>query len=231
MNERSHDEIKELIAAYALGALPDDEIRIVRAHILECDECMAEADDYLEAASSLALSVKPVEAPTGFEERVISRARGSIGDSLVRPLPSLRRRLAPAFAIGILSLLSLALVAVTFATRSDLESTERIATALLRSDGIELAGEAGAVGKLVETQEGATLVAAGLPEVRADRTFQLWFLEEGADPVSAGTFDASGDLSVLETGVTFEGFAGAAVTIEPAGGSDQPTSDPVISSG
>lgn len=32
----SHDELRSLLAMYALGAVDDDEFRIVSAHVAEC---------------------------------------------------------------------------------------------------------------------------------------------------------------------------------------------------
>ena len=58
MTDERHAEIKELIPAYVLGAVPPEEIPSIRAHILSCDECIAEADRFAETASSLALSVE-----------------------------------------------------------------------------------------------------------------------------------------------------------------------------
>ena len=40
----SHEEMRELVAAYVLGAVPAEEAPFIRAHISTCDECMAEAE-------------------------------------------------------------------------------------------------------------------------------------------------------------------------------------------
>ncbi|MRG59365.1 hypothetical protein GE115_05690 [Agromyces sp. CFH 90414] len=72
----------------------------------------------------------------------------------------------------------------------------------------------------------SAIIAEGLPDVGDDQTYELWYIDD-AGIVSAGTFDVRGD----ETWRLLEGeFApGVAVgiTVEPAGGSPQPTSDPV----
>lgn len=67
------------------------------------------------------------------------------------------------------------------------------------------------------------LVSDGLPELPADRDFELWFVRDGT-PISAGVFTADGDRATAQ--LTGEMHAGdvIAVTIEPAGGS--PTGDP-----
>ena len=66
----------------------------------------------------------------------------------------------------------------------------------------------------------------GSPEGRA---YQLWFITEGGGPVSAGTFHA-------KPGVRLErisdevpaGMIAVKVTLEPVGGSPEPTGPPVL---
>lgn len=49
-----HDEIRDLLAVYALGALPTDEHEAVRMHVRSCNECCFEALLFTEAAVGLA---------------------------------------------------------------------------------------------------------------------------------------------------------------------------------
>ena len=86
--DMSHDELKSLIAPYVLGAVSPEETEYVRAHIVACDECMAEADSYSTVASSLALSVDEEPLPDGFIDGVMARVReeskGSAAPTAVR---------------------------------------------------------------------------------------------------------------------------------------------------
>ena len=81
--------MRELVAAYVLGAVPAEEASFIRAHISTCDECMAEADRYSEVASSLALAVDSAPLPKGFADKVLEAARGP---EEACALPSRRRR-------------------------------------------------------------------------------------------------------------------------------------------
>lgn len=47
-----HDEIRDLIAIYVLGALPSDESSTVESHVRTCLECCWEALRYSQAAVS-----------------------------------------------------------------------------------------------------------------------------------------------------------------------------------
>lgn len=74
-----------------------------------------------------------------------------------------------------------------------------------------------------------TLVAHDMPSLPAGRTYQLWLVTP-AGKISAGTFDpANGEAIVRATyALSPDSLRALAVTEEPAGGSPQPTSAPLI---
>jgi anti-sigma-K factor RskA len=76
----------------------------------------------------------------------------------------------------------------------------------------------------------AVLVSDGLPEIASDESFELWFVRESGEPVSAGVFEASGGTSTAILDGSLEPGDTIAVTIEPEGGSPdgQPSSTPII---
>jgi anti-sigma-K factor RskA len=77
------------------------------------------------------------------------------------------------------------------------------------------------------TTGGGYMLLTDVPAAPAGKTYQAWFIASGP-PVSAGTMDAS-DGIVLGSGLQpTPGTQTVAVTVEPAGGSNQPTSDPII---
>jgi hypothetical protein len=91
-------------------------------------------------------------------------------------------------------------------------------------------GPAAAASGFVVASNGGTnyMVVSGLPDPGAGRTYQAWYLE-GQTAVSAGVFPLGTE------GVTVVGMAGVAgpvtavaLTIEPSGGSSQPTSQPIV---
>jgi anti-sigma-K factor RskA len=67
-----------------------------------------------------------------------------------------------------------------------------------------------------------------LPALPGDQDYQVWYIN-GDGVASAGTFDSSGDGTawrVLDG--TMHAGDQVGVTVEPNGGSDQPTSDPIV---
>lgn len=240
MTETTHEELKSLVAAYVLGAVPPDEVGAVRNHILTCDECMAEADQHSSAIDSLALAVEPVGLPEGFSERVMAQIAPA-AEAGTAPADARRRSLSEWLrGKGLVVAGGMAAVALVGAigvlgggylqTRQDLARTEDVLSALVHSrDGIELRGESGAAGELVPTNKGAVMAVAGLSEAPGSHVYQLWYMKDGR-PVSVGTFETSDGVVVMELAESFEGYQDAAVTIEPRGGSRQPTSDPILAS-
>lgn len=81
-------------------------------------------------------------------------------------------------------------------------------------------------------EQSAVLVISGLPKLEANKTYQVWLIE-GNKPVSAGllTVDENGQGVVIVTSEeAISSFKALAISIEPEGGSPQPTGDIVVSS-
>ena len=73
----------------------------------------------------------------------------------------------------------------------------------------------------------SALLVDGLGSLPADKVYELWYIGEGG-PVSAGTFSAANGTTwrVLDGAMSAGDKVG--VTVEPQGGSKQPTTDPIM---
>jgi anti-sigma-K factor RskA len=109
--------------------------------------------------------------------------------------------------------------------------TQRIADVLAAPDVQRTFGEVrdgGAAAAVASEELGEViLLTRDLPALAEDLTYQLWFIggdPEAPDIVSAGVLDvpADGDLTLLTDG-DLAGVTTIAMSIEPSGGSDQPT--------
>lgn len=81
-------------------------------------------------------------------------------------------------------------------------------------------------------EQSAVLIVAGLPKLEANQTYQVWLIA-GDKPVSAGllTVDENGQGVVIVTSdESISSFKSLAISVEPEGGSPQPTGDIVVSS-
>jgi len=226
-----HENIHSLIAAYTIGAVPEDEIPSIRAHILTCDECFADAERFALDTALFSEVVEPVALSKGFEDRVVAEALQ--GREVTQ-----RRRLAwPRFHISVLAgatavLTALLLVlGVSFVQSLDRQRQyqETVAALVHDRDAFTMRGAGGAEAVVASTSEGSVLVAVDLGEAPAGRDYQLWLMDEGV-PTPGDTFDSTGSVVIVESTHDLSEFDGAAVTVEPEGGSEAPTTDPVLAS-
>jgi anti-sigma-K factor RskA len=74
----------------------------------------------------------------------------------------------------------------------------------------------------------AILIASGLPTLPDGKTYQAWTIDDGGKATSAGTFEPQGHQISYELPADAVQTSTVAVTIEPAGGSDQPTKTPIV---
>lgn len=237
--DRSHEELKALVAPYAVGAVPADEMDAIRMHIMSCDECTAELESIQAAVDDLAFAVEPVPLPPGFDERVMAQVAAE------RPAEVVGVRSKRRFSFSLLpvltaaALLATAVMAAGFVdARSDLASSRRISAALWQAKAdLTLVGEGRAAAKMLTTNDGGMVfISRGLPAAEEGRDYQLWVMRgscaEVADPacekISAGTFEVTDGVAVVRSGDSLQGFKRAAVTVERDGGAPQPTTNPVL---
>ena len=218
------DEVRELLPAYALDVLTEAERAAVREHLDGC-ELHPELAALNSTAEALAGLADDLEAPAELRTRVLALAAGT-PEARLAPAPARlqtrRRRLLPVWALAAV----LAAFAVGLAWWGS--TREAQAPSLVTRTVITIAGPA--VGRFTYDQESRELVfeVDSLPAPPPGMTYQLW-LVRGSTPVSLGTFDPSaeghGEVRVetpLATGETL------AVSVEPAGGSPAPTSQPFL---
>src|SRR5215213_7421349 len=71
----THEEYREMLAAYALGALETAEARLLEEHLASCDDCSAEVAEWRETGSALALSTELVEPSPQLRSRILESIR------------------------------------------------------------------------------------------------------------------------------------------------------------
>ncbi|MDN3022091.1 anti-sigma factor [Streptomyces sp. S.PB5] len=82
------------------------------------------------------------------------------------------------------------------------------------------------IGVIASASEGRAVVTlSGYDDIPDGRVNQLWLMRPGAEPRSLGLFDA--DTPLVTSGLE-KSATSLAVTVEPDGGSAQPTSQPVV---
>ncbi|GIH80993.1 anti-sigma factor [Planobispora longispora] len=234
-----------LAGAYVLDAVDDElERRRFERHLDGCPECAQEVVTLTETAARLGRAVA-AEPPPGLRERVMAEidqvrqlppAVPAPGGGRFRPRVSGWRPRLSAVIVAAATAAVAVLGLTTVQARQELEEARhaerRIAAVLTAADARTFTAPAveGGRGRVVVSRSQGRMVfwASGLADLPDDRVYQLWQLAPGKIS-SAGLLspDATGaTLPVIS--VTGEGVAQVGVTVEPAGGSAQPTTTPLL---
>jgi anti-sigma-K factor RskA len=246
IRQMRHEDIRSLLGAYALDAVDASERAEVEAHLETCADCRREVDDHLAVASMLASAddATPDDLWTRVERRL--DLDGEAETAEVVPISLLRRARAAAIGVGAVAAL-LALV-VGFQTvrigsldadlvaaegrldrlegalaAGDYGSLARTVSADPSADTMLLAGDQGIAVTIVMLPDGTgVLVSSSLVPLDAERTYQLWAVQDGA-VISAGLLGANPGFVPFH--VDPSRLDGLVITAERAGGvpvSEQP---------
>lgn len=142
--------------------------------------------------------------------------------------------LAPAAAVVALAVLGLSLLVANLSDR--LDGAETAAAQMIEvltspdADTAAVDGPEGSFARIVLSPSSgrAVLLANGMEQAPDEHTYELWLLAGGrASPAGLFAVDATGRATHLVRGDLREAEA-IGVTVEPAGGSPAPTTDPVM---
>jgi anti-sigma-K factor RskA len=88
VNDRTHEALKELLPAYALGALDAEDARFVEAHLSTYPDCERELVELQDSLAMLAFSVPAATPPPGVKAALLDRVgQGAPGrDAALRRL-------------------------------------------------------------------------------------------------------------------------------------------------
>ncbi|MER5555495.1 anti-sigma factor [Streptomyces sp. NPDC002793] len=239
-------ELHTLTGAYALHALPDEERVAFERHLGACEACAQEVRELSATAARLGLAVSATPPP-GLRDRVLRdiatvrqepppRARGAgSGGSAGRAgrwsTYALAACVAAAAAFGGVAVWQnqVARDARQETARAEQHNAQvaRVLTAPdARTSAADLGG--GARGTVVVSQSvnRAVFLASDMARPPGGTVYQLWF-DDGGTMRAAGLMNPSAtDDAVLLDGPV-DRASGMGITVEPAGGSEQPTSEPV----
>jgi anti-sigma-K factor RskA len=241
-------ELHLLTGSYALDALPDDEQADFEKHLARCPACAEEVRGLRETAARLAMATA-VSPPPEMRSRVLAavprtRQLPPPGRNLLTRAGERTglRRLSPSRAGLIAGVLALAaavafLLVTQVSTSRQLQqvqaSNSAIAAVLAAPDArIEslpatVGGTVTAVSSVRERE--AVVTTADMPSLPDTRVYQLWVITSAGAAKSAGLLSVTSSGSaapVLASGVQPGDQLG--ITVEPAGGTAQPTTTPVV---
>jgi anti-sigma-K factor RskA len=79
----THDELRDSLPAFALGALDADEHREVAAHVAGCADCTSELASLGRVVEGIGLEGLPVTPPPSLRDRVLARVEAERGSRVV----------------------------------------------------------------------------------------------------------------------------------------------------
>jgi anti-sigma-K factor RskA len=221
MSNEPHD----LLAAYVLDALDDDERERFEQHLPDCEECTEQLALLREPVAALAYAAEGPVPPKELRDRIIEGARAEPRAAVIK-LP--RRNWALAAVGGVAAAAAALAIGLGLWANSLSNSLDRERNASAKLDRI--LGEnasakplVGADGSLIVARTGrAAILVCGLADAPSSKTYQAWVIT-GNLPKPAGVFTGgSGCRSVFLT-QPVPNKATVAVTLERAGGASSPT--------
>ena len=252
-------DVHESAAAFALGASDPPELAALEALFASDATFRREVEQFREVAGLLAYAAPSVAAPTSLRQRIVAQAsavrpitsattvNATAAQTSARRITAVLPWLAAAAAVGFAFIsgnrLRDAQVAMS-ELRGELVNIQSELSAKDSTLAAFMGPEVHVVSLSESTQRPSARVywnqtkrvfivtAFSVPRAPDGKTYQLWAIAKGKNPMSMGTFntDASGRATlVVPVGNTV--LAGGtidlcALTMEPTGGSPQPTETP-----
>jgi len=223
------EELRGEYGAWALGIAEEPERSEIASHLArECPDCVAGVRSAMTTVAAMSGAVTESDPPKRLRERVVG---------MVAPQPKRAFAWLP-WAVSAVLAIALVVVSTIPVKQSTPPSPDvtKLAEALtILNDPVAkdvTFGDPAARGRVFVSPKGVVLIAAHLPKLEPNHTFELWVLPAAGNPVPAGTFHgeiiSSGSSAVYVYRGSTTNAAAVAVTVEPEGGSPQPTTTPFI---
>jgi hypothetical protein len=218
-----HRRFEEDLAAYLLGSLDQTETITLETHLARCERCRSELDWLRPAAGALAASVPQLVPPRRLRRRTLAAARAERRRSRPRP----RRPVAlgaPRFAMlaGALTLVAIG-IAIAVGSLPNDQGPGASTVAVQPAEP----GAAAVGGRLIVRDDLATLEVHGMPRLPSSQVYEAW-VDRNGDVAPSSTFIVDRRGVGATTIPSVEGADRVMVTREPRGGSDRPTTAPLL---
>jgi len=225
--------VLESLPAYALGSLDAAEAQVIAQHLAGCQICRSELNAFQDVAGQLALTAPQAEPSHDLKPRLMERIQ-SLSPS--RSRMERWRFAGPSLPMGaIVGLILIATLAVSnLLLWQRLNQMEVLAGPLgMRAIALQNTNASPtASGFVIISADGqnGVLVVDELPVLEPEREYQLWLVQD-EQSTSGAVFsvDESGYRGMrIEAPQSLLMYSSVRVTIEPIGGSADPTGEQVL---
>ncbi len=231
------DSIHLLVGAYALDALDEAQADAFEQHLQTCDDCQREVVELRETAAYLAAAETGPDV-SALKADVMGRLATTAQLTPVAPVRAMPRRILPSLgwlAAAAAVVVALVLVGGMRDQRQTIASmnahSSEVMALITQPDAkvlpLPLPDGSSTVVVSMDADE-AMVMADGVVAPGEGKVYQTWAYDAQGNPSPAGTWapDGTGHVAALvDTGLT--GCTALSVTVEPVGGSAQPTSEPL----
>jgi anti-sigma-K factor RskA len=236
-----HLPYQENLAVYSLDALDADEAAALEAHLRTCESCRAQLADYQRLSAGL-LSALPPQAPRLALRRTL---QGRLSSPMRPARPQFKLSWGQVGIAGALvlliafNILSISQIYSLKEQQAELNRqfySEQTAMAMLAYPGTQSTAfnQDGIVGSLLVDKNRNLLAvfAWHLPPAPHGKTYQMWLIDPQGDRTSGGFLIPEADqpfaMAVIASPQPLAGFTGFGITLEPSGGSPQPTGPKIL---
>jgi anti-sigma-K factor RskA len=231
MSEMERERFDELKEAFVLGALPYEERREFEEYLEAHPEQQAEIDELGAVAGLLALSPQEQEPPQELRRSIMAvveteavRPRAASGLARMREFLGIR-----SLALGAAALLVIGLSIWNVILQEHIHDLQGQAPRDGRLVALEGSGAArqARVQVMILDNGQDVLMAEDMPPVPEEKTFQIWVVQNDVRK-AGGLFEPRERWVVTRVEIPLDEADAIAITVEPDGGSRQPTTDPML---
>jgi len=236
-----HTPFRENIPAYAIGALDGEDVVALEAHLKDCASCRTELAEYRTLSDSLLTAIPPAQPSAALRKQLQSRLPSAKKTSRPRISWSFNQ-----FALGASLILLLAMNMYSIWQVGSLQSAQTQLNRQIRTGQTVMSmlsyptterlaiNSDEAVGSILvdKDRDIVAVIIWDLPKLPKDETYQIWLTDRQGNRISSGLFLSDGEepytTKIVYPKQSLSDFTAVGVTVEPAGGSAQPTGERIF---
>lgn len=219
------------VAAYALGALEGEEAGALEAHMESCERCRSELRWLTPAVQLLPEGAERVQPPPRLRESVMAEVRADAKRAQVTSGVPKSGSWLDRIHVGSLSwrpLAGLAAVALAVVAIGGYEIGSSDAGGGGQQVKISAKQDSGVFAEMISEGDAGTLHLANVENLPSGRVLEAWVEREGSIEAVPALFVPDHEGRASTTIEDMDGVETVMVTHEPEGGSEAPTSDPIV---
>ncbi len=220
MSATDHTRWSDDLAAYLLGSLDPREAMEFERHLEACEHCQGELRWLEPAVHTLPETVKRQEPPRQLREALMAEVYADARPEPQRaPAPRRRWLLKPAVGFAVIALLVAGVVGYEVGKDGG-DKGGGASTIVRQINGMTVT--------MIQEGDGGKLELAGVPQPPKDKVFEAWVERDGEVEAVPALIVPDRNGHAETTIADMSGVKTLMVTLEPRGGSEAPTGEPVM---